>query len=99
MTDTTEKTEPRKGFQAYNLTGSGKKFTVYADTPRDAAKKLLNVMRENKSRSKEMRVNEGTHEGAFFVTRMAISSHGLSSATRSWKLPADLMGVAQLPEA
>ena len=85
-------------FQAYNLTGSGKKFTVFADTPREAAAKLLRTLAANRSRSKEMRVNEGEREGAFFVTRMAISSYS-TNCHRSWKVPATPDAINLLPEA
>ena len=85
-------------FQAYNLTKSGKKFTAYGATPREAANTLLAVMAFNRSRAKEIRVTEGEREGPFFVTRMAISAYS-TSGNRSWKVPAHQGGVEQLPEA
>jgi hypothetical protein len=91
-------TETITEFQAYNLTKSGTKLTVYGATPREAAAKLLLEMKAARSRSKEMRVNQGEREGPFFVHRMAISTYS-TNCHRSWKLPATSDAINLLPEA
>lgn len=83
-----------QGFDKHGRLKKGKRFAGEDRSPRAAARQCLEAMRAGRSRSAEISVIAGEHDGEAFKTVIGLAGSG----TPYWKVPATDEGVASLPE-
>lgn len=78
-------------YMAYNVTKNGKSRQLVGASPAEAATKVLDWMKANGSRSKEISITEGRLEHDCFSCMIM--------SARRWKIPATPEAIASLPAA
>lgn len=78
-------------YMAYNVTKNGKSRQLVGYSPQEAATKILDWMRANKSRSTAISITEGMIEHGCFSCMIMTARH--------WKVAATEAAIATLPAA